>query len=385
MVDSLLPNQLVFMKNSILLFTLSVALTGGVISSCTKATEGPATDTSSTTDLNRKALLTEWADNLVKPGYQAFGSKLTALKAQAAAFSAAPTVAGLQSARLAWREAYLEWQQVELFEFGPAADVSLVNHFNIYPTDVAGIRQNIAAGTYNFELSTAIAQQGFPALDYLLNGTGADDAAIVQAYAASANQRRYLTDVVGKMDQLFTGVQARWNGSYRDTFIGSTGTNAGSSLSLAVNAFSRYYEHFLRTGKVGIPAGVMSGTAAPEKIEAYYHRGALPLQLAVAAHAAVQQVFNGRAGQPSLKTYLDALGAKDSRTGQSLTQLINAQFATSAQQLASLGPDLHTTIQTRNAAAVQAFTEMQKAVRLLKVDMTSAMSVTVTYVDNDGD
>lgn len=373
------------MKKSILLFSLSVALTGGVISSCTKVTEGPVMDTGGTTDLNRKALLTEWADNLVKPGYLTFETKMTALKAQAGAFSAAPTVAGLQSARLAWREAYLEWQRVELFEFGPAADVSLVNHFNIYPTDVAGIRQNIAAGTYNFELSTAIAQQGFPALDYLLNGTGADDAAIVQTYVASAHQRRYLTDVVGKMDQLFAGVQARWNGSYRDTFISGTGTNAGSSLSLAVNAFSRYYEHFLRTGKVGIPAGVMSGTAAPEKIEAYYYRGALPLQLAVAAHAAVQQVFNGRAGQPSLKTYLDALGAKDSRTGQSLTELINAQFATSAQQLISLGPDLYTTIQTRNAAAVQAFTEMQKAVRLLKVDMTSAMSVTVTYVDNDGD
>ena len=372
------------MKKSILLFLLSVLLTGGVVSSCKKATEAPA-DTTGTTDLNRKALLTEWADNLVKPGYQAFGSKLTALKTQTAAFTAAPTTATLQSARQAWREAYLEWQKVEMFEFGPAADVSLVNHFNIYPTDAAGIRQNIAAGTYNFELPTTIAQQGFPALDYLLNGIGTSDAAIVQSYAASANQRRYLNDVVGKMDQLFAGVQGQWNGAYRDTFVNSTGTNAGSSLSLLVNAFSRHYEHFLRSGKVGIPAGVMTGTAAPEKIEAYYVRGALPLQLAQAAHAAVQNAFNGRAGQPSLKTYLDALGAKDSRSGQALTQIINAQFDTAAQQLAGLGPDLYATIQTRNAAATQAFTEMQKAVRLLKVDMTSAMSVSVTYVDNDGD
>ena len=187
------------------------------------------------------------------------------------------------------------------------------------------------------------------------------------------------------MDQLFTGVQGQWNGPYRATFIGNTGTNAGSSLSLAVNAFSRYYEHFLRSGKIGIPAGAMTGTAATGKIEAYYYRRELPLELAVTAHAAVQNAFNGRTGQPSLKTYVDALGAKDSRTGQSLTQIINAQFGTAAQQLATLGPDLHATIQTRNAAALQAFAEMQKAVRLLKVDMTSAMSVTVTYVDNDGD
>jgi predicted lipoprotein len=373
------------MKKSILLLSLSVVLAAGGISSCKKETDGLETSTGGTADLNRQALLTQWADSLVKPGYQRFGGKLTVLKTQTTAFTAAPTVAGLQATRQAWREAYLEWQKVEMFEFGPAADVSLVNHFNIYPTDAAGIRQNIASGTYNFEVATAIPQQGFPALDYLLNGIAADDNAIVQSYVATANQRRYLTDVVGKMDQLFSGVQAQWNGAYRSTFIGSTGTNAGSSLSLLVNSFSRYYEHFLRSGKIGIPAGVMSGVAAPEKIEAYYHRGTLPLQLATTAHAAVQNAFNGRAGQPSLKTYLDALGAKDSRTGQSLTQLINAQFAVSAQQLASLSPDLFTTLQTRNAAAVQAYTEMQKAVRLLKVDMTSAMSVTVTYVDNDGD
>ena len=373
------------MKNSILLCSLSVLLAGGVVSGCEKAAEEPADNPTSTTGLSRQVLLTQWADSLVKPGYERFGGKLSVLKTQAAVFAAAPTVAGLQGARQAWREAYVEWQRVEMFEFGPAADVSLVNRFNIYPADAAGIRQNIARGTYDFELSPAIPQQGFPALDYLLNGVGADDAAIVQGYLASANQRRYLTDVVGKMDQLLAGVRAQWNGAYRNTFVGSTGTNAGSSLSLAVNAFSRYYEHFLRSGKIGIPAGVMTGTAAPDKIEAYYHRGALPLQLATTAHAAVQYAFNGRPGQPSLKTYLDALGAKDSRTGQALAQIVNAQFGTAAQQLAALGPDLYSTVQTRNAAATLAFTEMQRAVRLLKVDMTSAMSVTVTYVDNDGD
>jgi len=372
------------MKKSLLLGSLSVLLAVGGMVGCKKDPTGPDTSTDSN-ELNRKALVTYWADSLVKPGYQRFSTKLTTLKAQTATFTATPTTANLTSTRQAWREAYLEWQKVEMFEFGPAADVSLVNHFNIYPADAAGIRQNIASGTYNFELATAIPQQGFPALDYLLNGIAANDAAIVQSYVASANQRRYLTDVVAKMDQLLAGVQGQWNGNFRDTFVNNTGTNAGSSLSLLVNAYSRYYEHFLRTGKIGIPAGVMSTSPQPDKIEAYYYRGALPLELATTAHAAAQRAFNSRPGQPSLKTYLDALGAKDSRTGQSLTQIINAQFAVSAQQLASLGPDLYTTVQSRNTDAVQAYSEMQKAVRLLKVDMTSAMSISVTYVDNDGD
>ena len=34
---------------------------------------------------------------------------------------------------------------------------------------------------------------------------------------------------------------------------------------------------------------------------------------------------------------------------------------------------------------VDVYTNMQTQVRYLKVDMTSAMSITITYTDNDGD
>lgn len=370
------------MRKSILgLLLLLFAVWG--ISSCKKESDSPSVAENS--DLDRKALLTQWADSLVKPGYQRFDVKMTTLKTKSAAFTAAPTVTALQELRQAWLQAYTEWQRVELFEFGPAETVTLRNHFNIYPTDVTGIRQNIATGVYNFELATAIPQQGFPALDYLINGVATGDAAIVQSYVASAGQRKYLADVTDKMGQLFTTVYSQWTGSYRDTFVNSTGTNAGSSLSKVVNAYSLYYERFLRSGKIGIPAGTMSGVAAPDKIEAYYYKGTLPLDMAKVAHATVQYAFNGHTGGPSLKVYLNALGAKDSRTGQSLSEILNTQFATSYTRLAALGPDLYTTLQTRRADAVTSYDEMQKAVRLIKVDMTSAMSISVTYVDNDGD
>jgi predicted lipoprotein len=356
--------------------------------SCQKQT---GTNPEPTGSVDRKALLTYWADSLVRPGYQRFGDKFGVLKTKAAAFTAAPTTATLLEARQAWQQAYVEWQRVEMYEFGPAETVSLRNHFNIFPTDARGIDRNISSGSYNLALGMAIPQQGFPALDYLLNGVAANDAAIAQQFATSAAHRRYLTDVVTKMDQTFGTVNAQWNSGYRDTFINNAGTDANSSLSRMVNAYSLYYEKFLRAGKVGIPAGVLLGSASsatnplPDKIEAYYHRGTLPVQLATTAHAAVQQFFNGREGQPSLKSYLNAVGAKDSRSGQALSSIISAQFATSFQQLNALAPDLYVTVQSRNADAVASFNEMQKAVRLIKVDMTSALGITVTYVDNDGD
>ncbi|WP_167856573.1 imelysin family protein [Hymenobacter metallicola] len=370
------------MKRSVVT-ALALLLSAWVMLSCQKDSSSDSANPS--TEPDRKALLTQWADSVVKPGYKNFNDKFSVLKAKTTAFTAAPTTATLVEARQAWQQAYVEWQKVEMFEFGPAETVSLRNHFNIYPTDVAGINRNIASGTYNFELATAIPQQGFPALDYLLNGVATDDAAIAQQFASSEKHRRYLTDVVNKMNETFGTVYSQWNGSYRDTFINNTGTDASSSLSRVINAYSLYFERFLRAGKIGIPAGTMTGNPLPEKIEAFYHKGTLPLQLATTAHTAVQQFFNGRTGRPSLRAYLDAVGAKDSRTNQNLSTLISDQLKASYQQLSTLGPDLYTTMRSRNADAVASYNEMQKAVRMIKVDMTSALSITVTYVDNDGD
>lgn len=166
--------------------------------------------------------------------------------------------------------------------------------------------------------------------------------------------------------------------------------NASCSTSKLVNGYVLNYERFVRSGKFGIPSGAMTnGTVAPDKVEAYYKKD-ISLTLAKTAHQASIDFFNGKSvktGQegPSLKTYLNSLGAKDSSTGTSLVDIINKQFETVNQQLTALKPNLQDEIKTNNAAVVEVYTRMQKAIRMLKVDMTTAMSITITYTDNDGD
>jgi hypothetical protein len=88
---------------------------------------------------------------------------------------------------------------------------------------------------------------------------------------------------------------------------------------------------------------------------------------------------------PSFKSYLDALEAKDSSTGTLLSVIINDQFDMVKAKLDVLPPNLYEEILTNNQSMITVFTEMQKVVRMLKVDMTSALSITITYTDNDGD
>ncbi|HEY0743413.1 MAG TPA: peptidase M75, Imelysin, partial [Chryseosolibacter sp.] len=65
--------------------------------------------------------------------------------------------------------------------------------------------------------------------------------------------------------------------------------------------------------------------------------------------------------------------------------LINNQFTAVNGKLQLLNNNLHDEVLNNNQKMIDAFNEMQKAVKMLKVDMTSAMSITITYTDNDGD
>ena len=133
----------------------------------------------------------------------------------------------------------------------------------------------------------------------------------------------------------------------------------------------------------------MVGTPYPEKVEAYYKRD-ISKSLVKTAHQAVIDFFNGKsinggAEGPSLKSYLDGLDAKDASSGTLLSTIINNQFSTINDKVDELSSDFYNQIQTNNQAMVDVYTNMQTEVRYLKVDMTSAMSITITYTDNDGD
>ncbi|GAB4011911.1 imelysin family protein [Spirosoma migulaei] len=343
---------------------------------------------------DRKAMLTNIADNIIVPSYANFKTKFDAMVTKSDAFAAKPDKASLTDFRQAWVDAYTEWQKVELFDVGPAEQYTLRNFFNIYPTSVTGIEEYVAAGSGTFDVPASYPKQGFPALDYLINGLEVTDDALVARYTTATDAAKriaYLKRLTTQMNAQFTTVYTAWTtGGYRDTFINCTALNASCSTSKLINGYVLNYERYIRSGKVGIPSGAMTnGTVSPDKVEAYYKKD-LSLALAKTAHQASIDFFNGKSvktGQegPSLKTYLNGIGAKDSQTGKSLVDIVNAQFELVNQKLALLKANLSDEVKTNDAAVVAVYTEMQKAVRMLKVDMTSAMSITITYTDNDGD
>ncbi|MCV6630395.1 MAG: imelysin family protein [Flavobacteriaceae bacterium] len=342
-------------------------------------------------NFDREAMLAHWADNIIKPAYADFTSKVEALQTATDDFTSTPNTSNLQKLRTTWETAYITWQKVSMFEIGPAEDIQFRGFTNVYPTSTSTIDASITSGNINLGPVSTQDEQGFPAMDYLLYGLGdASDQAIVAFYTTNSKSANYIAYLKAVMDKIKTNtnkVNSLWQGDYRDTFVNNSGASASSSVDRFVNDYIFYYEKALRAGKVGIPAGVFSNAPLSDKVEAI-HRSDLSKTLLTSALQATQDFFNGKHygnnnTGPSLKSYLDYLNTI--KGGTDLSALINTQFETSQTAIANLNNNFSQQIQTNNAQMLAAYETLQANVVLLKVDMLQALDINVDYVDADGD
>ena len=339
---------------------------------------------------DRAAMLANWADNIIVPSYEAFNTELANLNNVFSQFKADRSTVNLEAFRASWLNTYKVWQHVSMFEIGPAETVGLRLNMNIYPTNAQKIDEFVVSGNYDLSLSSSRDAKGFPALDYLINGLAETDMDIVSKFETSNGDSliSYTEAVLSDMTNLTATVLDGWKNGYRDVFVANDGASATASVDRYVNDYVFYYEKFLRAGKMGIPLGVFSGSTLPKNLEAYYKRD-VSKELFLEGLSAVQDFFNGKhyvsatTGE-SLASYLDALNTV--KGGEDLKAAINAQFNTSRTAVTGLN-SFRDEIENNNPPTIMltAYDEVQRTVPLLKVDMVSAMSISIDFVDADGD
>lgn len=347
-------------------------------------------DDSSDDNFDRSAMLVNWADNIIIPAYQNYQDEVSKLSSATETFISSGTETELVNLRNQWQSAYLAWQWVAMFEIGQAETVSLQSYTNMYPTDPVEIEASIESGNYNLELPSRRNQQGFPALDYLINGLGVTDAEIVNVYTHSETGEAYqiyLSDLVSKLDAMTTEVVESWENGYRDTFVRNDGSSATGAVNKVANDYIYYFEKHLRASKIGIPAGVFSGTPDASDVEAYYSADfskALYEEALSASEAFFNgQHFGGTTTGESFSTYLDYLNSI--KNGEDLVKLINDQFEVIASTGGLLSNNLSEQVESDNSLMLNTYDELQENVVYFKVDMLQALNIKVDYVDADGD
>ncbi|MBC5994912.1 imelysin family protein [Pontibacter cellulosilyticus] len=345
-------------------------------------------DSGPKTEYDRQAMLANYADNLIVPGYEKFKTETTELSTAVSAFTASPSEATLANARKEYLDAYKVWQDVMTYEFGPADDQMLRSNLNIYPTNASKIESNVSAGSYDLQAAANIDAKGFPALDYLLYGkpTDAEVTALYTSDANAAKRKKYLQDLANLIKQRAEATYNSWTtANYATTFKESAGTAVGSAVGNLVNQLN-FEIDLTKRAKVGIPSGRQSANIArPETVEAYYSKNSLELlkRALMAQKAIFMGVSTSGTNGPGLDDYLDHVDAK--YNNMLLSDAIEAQFDAAIAAIDGVTVPLSQAVTSNPQAVSKLYEELQKLIVLTKTDMPSALGVAITYNDNDGD
>ena len=365
-------------------FSVFAVITIVVFAACSKSgssTTGPVGNPSTGTD----SVLSNLGKNIILPSYQQLSASASSLDASVTAFNTSPNETSLADVQQKFKDAYTNWAACSEFEFGPADDQSLTTHFtNSFPADTNIINSNINGATYAIDGINNFAAQGFPAIDYLLFSGGTSHVlARFTTGATAAGAKKYLSDVTASLKSKTAAVAAAWADTYLDQFIKNTGTDAGSSLSLLVNAYVKDFDVTLQNYKIGIPIGLYGMNVlpkAPGKVEAYY--SGISDALLVAQVQACQNIYTGGSGK-SLDDKVIATGVQ--KDGAPLNVAINNQLATLLTKMQALPQPLSQGVANGDQKINDAYNEVRQMTVLLKVDMCSALGIRISFSDDDGD
>lgn len=336
---------------------------------------------------DQKALLTNISDNLIVKDYQELAANAKILFDNASQLSETVAEDELVSTRDAFVAAYASWQKVGFYNFGPAETQGLLT-LNLYPTDTSLILSNIESGSYNLSSASNSFAKGFPALDYLLFGNRESVQVSLARLSGKSNSFEYIKDVAEEISLLADEVNNDWV-NYSSTFKNNLGTSNGSGLSLMVNAWSQYMEIHIRNAKVGTPNGNNVATNQrfgpfPEKMEGFYSVEQTKNMLRTTAVAVLNFYMgidrDGNDGE-GIYDYLIKINAQNG----TLADDYKAQLEEIVSSIDKLDSNYETAILTQGDEVTSVFNSLKAAVALLKVDIVSALSISITYADNDGD
>ena len=335
---------------------------------------------------DRVKMMTFITEEIILPSYDNLNSSLNELKESYELFKINITEHNLEELRNKWLNSYKLWQHVEMYNIGKSMKDYLIFRSNIYPVDTVRVNQNIDNGEYDLENPYNYAAQGFPTMDYLLYGIENESVKVIDHYKENDKVMSYLGALIEDLAVNVKTVNDDWN-EVKNEFVNSVDNTASSNLNMMVNDFIYYYEKGFRANKFGIPAGVFSGGALPDRVEGFYSKNFSKV-FALEAMTSIKKFFNGQSYKDDdleglgLISYLDFV-EKDKE--EFLSDKINAQLTDAEKIINELDNNLSGQIESDLIKVLKTYDEIQTAVVLLKVDMLQALNIAVDYADADGD
>ena len=354
--------------------------------SCNK--NGKDTDT-----FGKKEMFANYADNLMIPAYNDYGTALDNLQNAYDAFKENTDLSHLTALQNAFLSTYEVWQKCEIYDkTAPADAVMSVENSNYYPCNADSIEAFIGRNdnTVSAIKSKKKYYKGLAAIEYLLFSRILTQQEILDRYTTSLNTdsyTKYLGSLIENLHTIQNKISAGWV-NYRDIFVENISTDASSAFSTLVNSIAQRTDDLKRM-QVGVPAGyqgnVATATIKPKDAQAYYSNHSTDYMLLTLEN--MKNVLKGKNTTDDGKgliDYVSTLGYS-STLGGNLADDIIQQIDICITKVNDCTPDYSETVQNNKAKADALFLETKKLLVLIKVDLPSSLGVSINYTDSDGD
>lgn len=357
---------------SLIIFLMSIFI------SCKRNLDAPAY-------FEKQQMLEDIADQCITPAFSNFKEECSTLSQNFSIFQQNPDIENLQSLQAQWEITALAWEACVGFNFGDISNTYVYNKIESRPPNTSFLEYYIADTTVldnDFVETTGSSSKGLPAIEYLIYHSNGDNAIVLDSLTNHPRRMMYLSALVENLQNKSIALNNTW-ADYYPTFISYEGNNIGGSVSDIVNRMSNVLETAYMKS-LGAPLGKNNfvNIGHPENVEAPISQ--MSLDFIKADIAAIEKIFFND-GQ-NLLGFDDYLNAHNSKyNGLLLSLVLKNQFQKVNTALDAIPGTLGNAVIDSYALVESAYNELKELVVLMKVDVASELSITITFNDNDGD
>lgn len=339
-----------------------------------------ATPGCSRTPASRSEILSALVLEVVKPETELVASETARFEESAQAFVKSPSEQTLSAVRAAFRPTLLAWKRSQCFRAGPMVETGALLRATFWPARPPGIEQTLA-GTA--ELNETLVSElgadtrGLYAIEYLLFPANADAAASLAAFSGDAGARRRA--LLGVLVANVAAAAKQANEALADgkAFAEryAEASTANETVSLLLGQMISVLEMLAMHKLAGVVDLAESKLLKPANVEG--------------APSGTSQAMVQAQVEMSERLYLGGesggIEALVRATSPAIADSVKQKYQAALAALRALDAPLERVVETKRPALVQAAAATRALEVSMKVELSNALGVTLTFPAGDGD